>query len=164
MCVYNYNNNFVNLSQCKDDNNIESNSINKTQIIPSKQLRWWIKVPVQLYDKTRLWIKMLADSAADKPCANLHWAYKYFKKEICIDKFPVTLIIPNGQVKSKYCIYFTFPAVDGRIFKAKFVLLPDLPAPILADINMLVAFGYKFVDEIAPAFRSVPTYDHQLDF
>ena len=71
---YNFNDHIVLLSDCKDFENITSNKINKTQIIPSKHLRWWIKVPVQINQSKRIWIRMLADSAADKPCANLHWA------------------------------------------------------------------------------------------
>ena len=105
---------------------------------------------------------MLADCAADKPCANFHWIAKYFKEYIIIDKDPVELSTPNGPITPKYCIYFSFPAWDGRIFKAKFVLLPQLPAPILADINMLIAFGYKFMDEIPPIFRHPSGYDQNL--
>ena len=34
---------------------------------------------------------MLSDSAADKPCANLKWAMKHFRDQICQDKDPVII-------------------------------------------------------------------------
>ena len=45
-------------------------------------------------------------------------------------------------------------------------MLDNLPdkVDVLLSIGFCEAAGYKFVDEIPPAFRSVPTYDHQLDF
>ena len=127
--------------------------INKTKIIIAKQVRWWINVPVKINSNKIIWIKMLADSAADKPCVNRDWALKHFKQFIQIDKHPTTLSTPNGFVTPKECLFLSFPANNGTIYRAKFVLLPQLPAPILADINMLDAFGYKFTDEIPPIFR-----------
>ena len=47
----------------------------------------------------------------------------------------------------------TFPTNRGIIYKACFYLLDNLPVNILADINMLKAFGYKFEDEVPPVFR-----------
>ena len=94
---------------------IKSNSltINKSGIIPSKRLRWWINVSVLLLDKTTIWIKMLADSAADKPCMNLFWAYKHFKNYIVCDSKPTTLSTPNGETTPKFCVYLSFPGNDG---------------------------------------------------
>ena len=87
----------------------KSKQINDSYIIPAKTLRWIIKVPVLLDNNDKIWIEMLADSAANKPCANLNWANKYFKNYICIDNQPTTLTTPNGKVTPKYCIYFNFP-------------------------------------------------------
>ena len=117
---------------------------------------------VLLLDKTTIWIKMLADSAADKPCMNLFWAYKHFKNYIVHDSKPTTLSTPNGETTPKYCVYLSFPGNDGVNYKAKFLLLKDLPAPILADINMLKIFGYHFKDEIPSLFRKKPNVDNEM--
>ena len=106
---------------------------------------------------------MLADTAADTPCANLFWASDNYKKFIVKDKKPKTVDTPNGITKNKYCIFFSFPAFDGRILKSKFILLPTLPTSILADINMLIAFGYKFQNEIPPVFKHLAKDDFDLE-
>ena len=143
-------------------NSINSKSVNKSGIIPSKRLRWWINVPVNVENNKTIWIKMLADSAADKPCMNLYWAYKHFRNFITKDHKPTTLSTPNGETTPKYCVYLSFPGNDNVTYKAKFLLLKDLPAPILADINMLKSFGYKFKDEIPPLFRHKPQNDIEM--
>ena len=80
-------------------------------------------------------------------------ANKYFKQFIQIDKNPKTLSVPNGSVAPKYCIYFSFPSINAITYKAKFLLLPNLPTKILADINMLIEFGFKFESGLPPVFR-----------
>ena len=133
----------------------EANRINSTKIITPTHKRWWLKVPVEITQNKRLWIRMLGDSAADKPCANFSWANKFFRDSICIDKEPVQIFTGGGMVQPKYCIWLSFPGTDGTTFSAKFVLLDKLPAPILADMNVLEEFGYKFQNEIPPVFRSL---------
>ena len=140
-------------SQIQISDDTEANSINKSKIIQPTHKRWWLKVPVELKKGKKLWIRMLGDSAADKPCANYNWAVKYFRDEICIDKEPVTIFTGGGVVKPKYCIWLSFPAADGSTFSTKFVLLQQLPAPILADMNILEEFGYVFKNEIPPVFK-----------
>ena len=121
--------------------------------IVSRHDRWWIDVPVKLSDSKTIWIKMLADSGADKACVNMEWANKYFKPFIIKDKHPVTIGTPNGLITPEYCLYFSFPTNNGITLKQKLLILPELPAPILADMNMLRAFGYKFNNEIPPIFK-----------
>ena len=100
-------------------NDKEANSINKSKIIQPTHKRWWLKVPVEIKKGKKLWIRMLGDSAADKPYANYNWAVKYFRDEICIDKEPVTIFTGDGVVKPKYCIWLSFPAADGSTFSTK---------------------------------------------
>ena len=134
-------------------NEKESKSINNSKIIDSKHRRWWLKVPVEINKRKKLWIRMLGDSAADKPCANLKWAWKHFRNQICKDSDPVVIHTGGGTVNPEYCIWLSFPTDRGITYSSKFVLLKDLPAPILADLNILDEFGYKFKDEIPPVFR-----------
>ena len=133
---------------------VNSSNINESGLIPSKRLRWWINVPVQLNANNKTWIKISADSAADKPCVNFYWAYKHFKQYIVKDRKPTTLATPNGKITPQYCLHLSFPANDGITYKAKFLLLKDLPASILVDIIMLIAFGYKFQNEISTVNKS----------
>ena len=141
-------------SQVQISNPEEANHINKTKIIHPTHKRWWLKVPVEIKKGKKSWIRMLGDSAADKPCANYDWAVQYFREQICLDKEPVIIHTGGGTVKPKYCIWLSFPAADGSAFSAKFVLLKFLPAPILADMNVLEEFGYTFKNEIPPIFRT----------
>ena len=132
----------------------EANRINSTKIIKPTHKRWWLKVPVEINKRKRLWIRMLGDSAADKPCANYNWAINHFRDSICIDKEPVNVYTGGGMVQPKYCIWLSFPAANGTTFSAKFVLLQQLPAPILANMNVLEEFGCTFKNEIPPVFRN----------
>ena len=47
----------------------------------------------------------------------------------------------------------TFPSITGKILKVRMYLIDDLPVAILADIDMLKAFGYVFKDETPPFFK-----------
>ena len=155
--------NKYNINTIKYENDtIDSKNINDCKIIPSKKKRWEISVPI-LYKNETKWMKMLADTAADTPCANLFWANQHYKKFINKDRKPKTVDTPNGITKNKYCIYFSFPAYNGRILKSKFILLPTLPTNILADINMLEAFGYKFSNGVPPVFQHIARKEIDLE-
>ena len=99
--------NYINTTKFEDKYNV-SNEINRTKLIPARQLRWWIKVPIQLADETKLWIRMLADSAANKPCANLYWINKHFKDSICVDKYPTQLSTAGGNITPNTVFSFHF--------------------------------------------------------
>ena len=73
-------------------------------LIQQKLLNLLIKDPVEIKKGKRLWIRMLGDSAADKPCANYNWAINHFREHICIDKEPVNVYTGGGMVQPKYCI------------------------------------------------------------
>ena len=66
---------------------------------------------------------------------------------------------PSGYVVPKYALWMTFPTVRGTILKSRMYLMDKLPFDVLADINMLKAFGYQFKDETPPVFR----HDEQRD-
>ena len=88
-------------------NERESKQINNTKIITAKHPRWWLKVPVEISKNKRVWIRMLGDSAADKPCANFEWACKHFRNQICKDNHPVTSETGGGIVKPEFCIWLS---------------------------------------------------------
>ena len=127
----------INATEICNEN--DSKSINNSKIINPEHKRWWLKVPVQINKRKKLWIRMLGDSAADHPCANLKWAVKHFRDQICKDKDPVIIHTGGGTVTPEYCIWLSFPTTKGFSYSSKFVLLNDLPAPILADLNIFVS-------------------------
>ena len=126
--------------------------ISLTTEIESRDRKWWITVPVKKLDKTIEFIRVLADPGADIGCINTKWAIDNYKDYIIKNNRTHTIDTPNGKVHPEYAIYLRLPTRTGKFYRAKFVLLDNLPTPILADINMLEAFGYKFRDEIPPIF------------
>ena len=62
---------FINLNKLSNKENELSAEINKTKWIPTHKIRWKIKVPVSISKNKLLWIEMMADTGANKPCANL---------------------------------------------------------------------------------------------
>ena len=71
---------------------------------------------------------------------------------------------PGGIVKPTKCIWLSLPMYNGILLKAQVYLVPQLPVKLLADINMLKAFGYSFRDETPPIFRKPeePDLDDEL--
>ena len=133
------------------------------EIIPTTRDKWWITVPVRGDDGKVTYYKMLADAGANIPCVNSKWALKYFRKYICHNNTHSRILTAGGDViRPKYLLWMTFPTNDGKILKAKFYLVDDLPVDILADINMLKAFGYRFKDEIPPRFAHNAEYASKL--
>ena len=136
--------------------------ISITTEIESRDRKWWITVPIKRLDKTIEYIKILADPGADIGCVNTKWAINNYKEYIIKNNRTHTIDTPNGKVHPEYAIYLRLPTRTGKFYRAKFVLLDNLPTPILADINMLEAFGYKFKDEIPPIFSHPAEYDLDL--
>ena len=134
-----------------------------TQEIESKNRKWWITVPVRKLDASIEYIRLLADPGANIGCVNTKWAIERYKDFIVKNNKTHTIDTPNGKVHPEYAIYLKFPTKTGDYYRAKFVLLDDLPTPILADINMLEAFGYKFRDEIPPIFSHPAQFDLDLN-
>ena len=134
-----------------------------TQEIESRDRKWWITVPVHKLDGSIEYIRLLADHRANIGCVNTKWAIERYKDYIVKNNKTHTIDTPNGKVHPEYAIYLKFPTKTGDYYRAKFVLLDDLPTPILADINMLEAFDYKFRDEIPPVFSHPAQFDLDLN-
>ena len=96
---------------------------------------------------------MLADPGANSGCCNTFWAIKNFKDYICKNNKHSILNTANGKCNPKYIVNFTYPTNNGFYFVSKLFLIDNLPVNVIADINLLEAFGYKFVSEIPPIFK-----------
>ena len=145
----------------KSINNINDSN---TEEIHSKLIKWWIRVPIRLKDDTIIYIKMLADTGANAGCIDTKFALKHFSDYIVHNRKNSVLNTPGGPVHPKYCVYLTFPTKSGIILKAKLYLINNLPVSIIADLNMLIAFGYEFNDQIPNKFihEEEPQLDLQL--
>ena len=73
------------------------------------------------------------------------------------------LKVPGGRLHPKYVLYFCFPTNSGEILKARMYLVDNLPVNIIAGLNMLLKFGYKFKDEIPPVFKHTEEEDLDLE-
>ena len=124
----------------------------KTELVKYNQRKWWITVPVMMGEGRKQWIKMIADPGANHACASLKWAFEHFRMSIARANEQITVSTGNGKCIPKYMIFFSFPTKSGIIHKAKFLLLPNMEAEMIADINLLTRFGYNFKDEVPPAF------------
>ncbi len=129
---------------------------NKEVIIQNKTIKWYIKVPIVTESGNIEYINLFADPGANHGCINTAFAVKHFSSFIRRNSRNSTLYTPGGPVVPKYVLWLTFPAKSGKIFKARMYLVDELPVDILADINMLKAFGYVFKDEIPPEFEHKP--------
>ena len=142
-------------------NNIHNNSIpNKNQLneaiihtIPDSNDKWWIDVPIKNEQNRIVWIRMLADPGANIGCVNTKFAIDNFKSSIVKNDKRGVIATPNGHMLPRFALWLKFPIHKGYIYAARFLLVNDLPAPILADINMLREWGYKFDDGIPPVFK-----------
>ena len=134
-----------------------------TFIIKSNRIKWWIDVPVKDGDGNIENVKMLADGGANHPCMNTEWAYKRFKDCIKRNKRNSLLMTANGLVKPKYVVWLTFPTRSGTLLKARFFLVDNLPIPVLADLNMLIAFGYRYKSGLPPIFKHRATHEDTLN-
>ena len=133
-----------------------------TTEIDSKNRKWWITVPVRQLDGSIVYTKLLADPGANIGCVNTKWAIDNYTEFIVRNNKTHVIDTPNGKVHPEYAIFLRFPTKSGEYYRAKFVLLDDLPTPILADINMLEAFGYVFCDGIPPVFNHPAQLDLDL--
>ena len=142
----------------------EATDEDNTEIIPTKNDKWFITAPVKMDDGTVISMQMLADAGANIPCINTQYAMKIFRNYICHNNTqPRILTAGSNVLKPKYLLWMTFPTSKGTLLKAQFYLVDNLPVDILADINMLRAFGYKFRDEVPPVFKHLPLYSNNLD-
>ena len=133
------------------------------QIIKDSMDQWVINVPVMNEKGVVVRTKICADPGANSACIDAEYAYNNFKSMICKNKGKKKMDTPGGIISPKYCLWMTFPTTNGIQLMRKMYLVNDLPVKILADINMLKAFGYKFKDETPPVFRHKPIEDENYE-
>ena len=97
---------------------------------------------------------MLADPGANIPCIRTRFAIRYFKQFIIKNNRSSCINTASGKINPKYCLFLLFPRLNGEYYRVRFVLIDNLPCDIIADINMLLKFGYNFPNEIPPEFRN----------
>ena len=141
---------------------LEPGASEKEYVIKSRRIKWWINVPLRMKNTIEM-VQMLADPGANTPCLNTRWAYDNYKQFIRRNSTKSVLLTPGGEVRPKYVLWMTFPTKSGKILKARFFLVDDLPVNILADINMLIAFGYEFKSGLPPVFTHKAQSDDLLD-
>ena len=125
--------------------------------------QWFVHVPIK-YDNGKIGDEYLfADPGANAACINEDYAYKHFRDSICTSRTKIAMSTPGGPVKPNKCIWMSFPTKSGILLKAKLYLIKGLKQMILADINMLKAFGYKFKDETPPIFKHDEKEDLNLE-
>ena len=133
-------------------------------IIPTKADKWHVHVPIRDGNGKINWIYLFADPGANVGCVKSSWAWYHFRDYIRRNNRKANGIkTPGGVVSPKYVLWMTFPSVTGQILKVRMYLIDDLPVDILADINMLKAFGYVFKDETPPFFRHPAEPDIDLE-
>ena len=135
------------------DDEVEEIYDEEVVYIHSTNDQWYINVPIKFDNATIEETAIFADPGANAACIDYDYAFHYFYDSICNNNTNITMKTPGGIVKPKYCLWMSFPTTTGTILKAKLYLVKNLPVKILADINMLKAFGYKFHNETPPVFR-----------
>ena len=126
-------------------------------VITETNKQWYIEVPVSTEDGTVIHVKLFADTGANAACVNTKWALKHFRNFIRVNKRRSFIGTAAGEVRPKFVLWLAFPTKDGKIIRARMYLMDDLPVDILADLNMLEAFGYKFKNKYKPSLF----YEHK---
>ena len=142
---------------------LEDVYFSNTQVVRSRNTQWYIHVPIRQEDGTTVKTWIFADPGANSPCVKTSWAIKVFPNMIMKNRIPKVMLTPGGKIKPRYSLWMTFPAKKNTVLKVKMNLVNDLPVDVLADINMLEAFGYTFKDETPPIFRHDEKDDLQFD-
>ena len=133
------------------------------QVIRSKNVQWYIHVPIKYENGKVIKTRVFADPGANTPCLNTRWAIETFPSMISKVNAAKEVFVPGGSIKPKYCLWLTFPTINGTLLKAKCLLVNKLPVNILADINMLKAFGYCFREETPEIFKHNETQDPHFE-
>ena len=133
-----------------------------TILIENTGKRWYVNIPIRISNGKVYKVPVFADPGANAGCVNTQWAYDNFRDKIRKNTRNSTLYTPSGSLVPDYVLWLTFPSVTGKILKARMYLMNKLPVQILADINMLEAFGYTFKDGTPPFFQHPPEDDIDL--
>ena len=138
----------------------------KTHLIRDTNDQWIINVPIRRQDGTVETLPLCADPGANSACVRTQWAVDNFGDMIMKNKGKKRMSTPGGVIAPKYCMWMTFPTNKGFLMKRRMYLVDDLPVDVLADINMLKSFGYKFPNEVPPIFRhsAKEEKDYELNY
>ena len=126
---------------------------NDVQIVRSKNIQWYLHVPIKYENGQVFKTRVFADPGANTPCLDTDWAVAHFPTMILRIKSSKQVFVPGGFIKPEYCLWMSFPTKNGTLLKAKFLLVNNLPVKVLLDINVLKAFGYQFKEETPQIFR-----------
>ena len=133
-------------------------------VVKSRTDRWHVHVPIRDGKGKIKWIYLFADPGANVGCVRSDWAWAHYGQYVRQNtRHSSHIRTPGGAVVPKYVLWMTFPAKSGKIIKVRMYLIDELPVDILADINMLKAFGYSFKDETPPFFRHPAEPDVDLE-
>ena len=161
----NYNGNNVTLeSDVKYEITDEIEDVFEKEIIRDTNDQWIINVPIMYEDGTVVKTQLCADPGANSACVDAAWANKHFSSMICRNKGNKRMDTPGGIISPKYCMWMTFPTHNGKLLMRKMYLIDNLPVTVLADINMLKAFGYKFKDGTPPLFQHKAVNEENYGF
>ena len=148
--------------QTREDE-IEDIYFGSDRIIQSRNIQWFIRIPIKFENGEVVKVRAFADSGANETIINAKWALDHFPNTIRRDKSNQMMDTPGGLIKPKYCLWMSFPCKDGTILKKKFYLVNNLNVDILLDINTLKAFGYQFREETPDIFQHDEESDLDLE-
>ena len=151
-----------NLELVKDE--VEHELVGDEIVIKSRTDKWHVHVPVRDQKGNVKWIYLFADPGANVGCVKSSWAWNNYPDYVRHNTRKASGInTPGGFISPKFVLWMTFPAISGKILKVRMYLVDELPVDILADINMLRAFGYSFKDETPPFFKHPAEEDIDLE-
>ena len=123
---------------------------------------WFIQVPLRYGNKIET-VELFADVGADTAGINEEFARQNYPDLIQKQHKGLMVDTPNGTTSVHEFVTLTFERSDGCQWVRKFYLFPGLPVNILADINLLKAFGYKFVNGVPPCFEELRVDEVELE-
>ena len=142
------------------NNNVEYERVDEIDDVYSKEYvikdtndQWRINVPIGYENGEVVKTELCADPGANSACVKTEWAIEHFPNMIMKNRGKKRMKTPGGTIAPKYCIWMVFPSYSGKILKRRMYLVDQLPVDVIADINMLRAFGYSFPNETPPVFR-----------
>ena len=156
--------NAIEFVETKVQEEVEHVLVGDEVVIKNRTDKWHVHVPIRDQHGNVEWIYLFADPGANVGCVKSSWAWKHYRDYVRLNRRKSGGIkTPGGVVIPKFVLWMTFPSISGKILKVRMYLVDELPVDILADINMLKAFGYSFIDETPPFFRHQAEPDIDLE-
>ena len=127
----------------------------KINEIKSKEDGWIISVPLRRPDGKIEEIEMTADPGANTAGIGTEFAELAFPEWIQRTSRGIKLYTPSGCTIINDFVTLSFERADRCIWTSRFYLLPDLQVDLLADINVLRAFGCIMENGRPLAFQKI---------